>query len=276
MKIITYLVFLLSMFMAHAQSDQEVLHLGIIPRDWIRLTETDSGLIVYNTCKKGNKSITIHHNDHRALAVEIKELHKQNVFDIVRGNAQSNNDSLAINLWNGETMPNGTIITGVLWFKWYDEQNGIGTWYTYFTDSQVKYVAMEKVMEYPIIDQPCNECWEVEQCTLYTASGTIRSVLENYIQNGESTDIQKHNITVNLKEQTTTNNPNDISLIIDVWLHYDSTNSYVKDLALKALKLNRKLSQIVINHRISSLKKWRRRDSKLKYELNLLLEKLDE
>jgi len=141
----------------YAENDVD---LNTLPQEWIRLSESENGLIIYNSCDGGNLLIrlTAENNKPGILMYGRQEDYE---FEIVDSNWTDN--TIKINaFWKGSVEPQD------FEFVWIDKEKGLGRWITTyqssgFTEDHI-FVTAEKQGNYPVIDQPCTDCWAEEDC----------------------------------------------------------------------------------------------------------------
>jgi hypothetical protein len=86
----------------------------------------------------------------------------------------------------------------------------------------------------------------------------IKKIFENYIKQEESTDSpdNKNLMISSLKSLTNVSNPDDLELLINVWMYYDPTDFPSRELVCDVLKKNKRESIKAIKTRIKQKKKW--------------------
>ena len=124
------------------------------PAEWVQLTETDSGFIIYNSCDQGNLLMSIT-NEKNMIGLFMHGM-QEDYFLQILGAVQSN-DTIRIKAkWpdSGEEE--------VLKFVWIDKAKGVGEIISSSENgnsSEVILVTQDKQKYFPIVNQPCRECW---------------------------------------------------------------------------------------------------------------------
>jgi len=129
------------------QPERRTFDLTTLPPDWIYLTKTDSGNVIFNSCDGGNSLVTItrvqdslglfFHGEQEDLAFK------------VLSSSIGNGDTVVI-----QTSGPGASPPQIFTFLWTDIEKGLGLW------NQRTYVASNHKADYKDIYQPCSECWE--------------------------------------------------------------------------------------------------------------------
>ncbi len=86
----------------------------------------------------------------------------------------------------------------------------------------------------------------------------IQKIFENYIKYDESTDSpdNKDLMTISLKSLTKVSNPDNLELLINVWMYYDPTDFPSRELVLEVLMKNKSESLDAVIKRMKNKKKW--------------------
>lgn len=264
------LILLMFSLTVNSQTVERKINLSTLPSDWVRLTETDSGLVIYNICEAGNRLLTITQEKDKfgILLHGLQEDYSYEVLEVLQGN-----DIIEIKAkWkNSEQLQNFK-------FSWFDSKNGIGIWETTFFSGRTdkyKFSTFERQFYFPIVDQPCSECWG-DECDYFPIE-KIKKIFMNYVKFSESTDSQKDKVemesSLNLLRKL--NNPNDIKLVLNVWLYYDPTDFPSRQLAYKVLKQSKELSILAIKHRMENPRKGESVESAPFSDLTGLLKNLE-
>ena len=269
MKISVALILLIFSVTVNCQTIEKSFDLGSLPYDWVRLTETDSGLVIYNTCDAGNRLLTIlqEKDKYGILLHGLQEDYSYEVLD-----AYQVNDIIEIKAkWkNSEHLQNFR-------FSWFDRKNGIGIWETtYFSGrtDKYKFSTFERQFFYPIVDQPCTECWG-DECD-YVPIEKIKRIFSDYVEFNESTDSSKDKgeMEKSLNRLRKLKNPNDIKLVLNVWMYYDPTDFPTRQLTYRILIENRERSILAIKHRMENPRKGESSDNAPFSDLTGLLNNL--
>ncbi len=106
----------------------------------------------------------------------------------------------------------------------------------------------------------------------------IEAIFNEYIKYSESTDSEENKkaMTKSLNSLNRVTKPEDLELLLNVWMYYDPTDYPTRVLVFKVLKQNDKDSQSAIKARIKNKKDWEEEDGAPYSELKYLLHKLEE
>ena len=106
---------------------------------------------------------------------------------------------------------------------------------------------------------------------------TIQVIFEEYIKYEVSTDSQenKDKILKSLNSISKTEDPNDLELLINVWMYYDPTDFPTRDYVYKILKSSKPESIEAIKCRIKNKKTWEKDDRAPYSELKELIKELE-
>jgi hypothetical protein len=135
------------------------IDLSLWPLDWVRLTETDSSTIIFESCDGGNMIITVDPTDSTLL------FHgQQEDITYVFIEAGLASDSTLHFIFGKDKKQD------VFTFQWIDKERGIGLWelrpyYLDLESHQVQFVSKQKEGNFNLFEQPCRECWDDEFCT---------------------------------------------------------------------------------------------------------------
>jgi len=105
----------------------------------------------------------------------------------------------------------------------------------------------------------------------------IRYVFDDYTKSEESTDSQddKDLLTKSLKSLTVVTIPEDLELLINVWMYYDPTDFPSRGLVYEVLKENKTVSIEAVIKRINNKKEWESDDTAPYSDLVELLKRLE-
>jgi len=154
MKLIGLILFITTLLISCQETHNEPFDLMTIPENWVRLTENDGNLIVYNSCDAGNLLLSISNSDKKQELL----LHgQQEDYDFTISNSRKLNDTVFIDAkWKG------TDDKQSFKFIWTDKESGLGRWITAYSNgftSDNIFVISEKQNNFERVDQPCRECW---------------------------------------------------------------------------------------------------------------------
>ena len=139
--------------------EEKAFDLSVLPKDWVRLTSTDSGLVVFNSCDGGNLLVSIlkNNNSYKLLLHGTQE---DDEFDILETTIGANDTVFFKAEWiNSDEKQDFK-------FVWRDKEKKQAHWITTFSSGFTMnfiFVAGDQQTNYPKIDQPCKECWG-EEC----------------------------------------------------------------------------------------------------------------
>ena len=105
----------------------------------------------------------------------------------------------------------------------------------------------------------------------------IKNIFDDYVKYQESTDSQedKNLMTKSLESLNKLTDPNELDILINVWMYYDPTDFPSRNLVYKILENSRPESVKAVKTRISNKKDWETDDTAPYSELNDLLKQLD-
>jgi hypothetical protein len=143
------------------KSEEKPFDIEKLPKEWIRLLETDTTNIIYNKCDGGNKLLSIisEEDGFRLLVHGQQEDLKYGIIDtsITHGN----NIKLRVGSSQGTKEQ-------IFVLKWLDENKGLASWRTTYLpgyDAMTEiFTTKEFKFSYVEITQPCIECWTEEEC----------------------------------------------------------------------------------------------------------------
>lgn len=142
------------------ESERKTLYdVKTLPTEWVRLTKTSEGLVVYNTCDAGNLLLTITHTGKKS-EIFLHGQQEDQEFEILNA-YQTKNDTIVV-----KTKWKGTRTAQDFKFIPAEKEKHLGRWITTYPSGMTSnniFVTTEKQMHYPKIDQPCKECWG-EEC----------------------------------------------------------------------------------------------------------------
>ncbi|MEM6736896.1 MAG: hypothetical protein AAF620_12605 [Bacteroidota bacterium] len=150
------------------QDTLQPIDLSSLPTDWIRLTETDSSYIIFESCDGGNKLLTINPEDSIILAHgqqqdlpykfnEVGIAPSSTIYFKIEGNSNMAPFSL----------------------KWIDKDNKTAIWTTGHNPLSgpinEAFITNDREGEYTKVKQPCRECWEDEFCDEIELTREVKS-----------------------------------------------------------------------------------------------------
>jgi hypothetical protein len=185
MKIVIAVILLIFSVTLKSQTVEEFLELKSIPSDWVRLTETDSGLIIFNTCDAGNRLLTIFRENGK-YGILLHGLQEDYSYEVLAVNQMNEIIEIKAKWKDSEQLQNFK-------FSWFERENGIGIWETtYFSGrtDKYKFSTFDRQFQYPMVDQPCIECWG-EECE-FISTEKIKRIFNDYVNYNESTDSQRN------------------------------------------------------------------------------------
>lgn len=105
----------------------------------------------------------------------------------------------------------------------------------------------------------------------------IKNIFDDYVKYQESTDSEddKDSMTKNLESLNKVTDPNELDILINVWMYYDPTDFPCRNLVFKILENSRPESITAIKTRIKNKKEWEMDDTAPYSELNDLLRQID-
>ncbi len=280
MKILGLTISFLLLFTSCKETKKETFDLNSFPKEWVRLTDKDGKLVVYNSCDAGNLLLTISN--------------KRDHFELLLHGQQEDYDFKILET----TQLNDTIFLKAKWknsdekqdfkFFWTDKEKGLGrlitTYSSGFTSDNL-FVTGDKQTNYEKFDQPCRECWgdecdEIEKDLekIDKPIEAIKKVFDDYVKYQESTDSQENKdlMTNSLKSLDKVKEPDELEILINIWMYYDPTDFPSRDLVFNVLQKNRPESIQAIKTRINNKKEWETDNTAPYSELNYLLKQLDE
>jgi len=155
MKIFTLILLIISLNISCKRSNEQEFELNDFPKEWINLTNSSKGYIIYNDCEMGNLKISIN-NLNGKYQLLLHGTQEDDDFDILE--VQQSNDTIKLN-----ALRKGFNQTQIFSFIWIDKQKNIGKWVTTYSENEnvVNYIVTESRFQknYESVEQPCVECW---------------------------------------------------------------------------------------------------------------------
>lgn len=126
-----------------------------LPTEWVELTKTDSGMIIFNSCDAGNLLISLSKvKDTTGLLMHGTQ--EDDDFIVLRS-ALIENDTVLVNVkrrgWDEKQD---------FKFVWVDKTKQIGKWMsTFYEKNHVEYICVtaDRQKDFKTVNQPCRECW---------------------------------------------------------------------------------------------------------------------
>lgn len=254
-------------------------NLANLPAEWVQLTKTDSGYIVFNSCEMGNTLLTISKKkDHPGLFLSGTQ--EDNNFDILE--SQQANDTVFI-----KTRWKDSKEIQDFKFVWVDKAKQIGRWITLFSNGYLNnnvYVTAAAQTHFPKVDQPCRECYGEDECNFLASLenvdahpvDSIKRIFDDYKDNDEGIDSRENKIIMTraLEHLQTVSDTTALELLVNVWMYYDPTDFPTRDLVNRVLKQNKAASIKAVKRRQQKKQPWESEDSAPFSELNYLLSEL--
>lgn len=279
MKILGLIISFLLLFTSCKQAKKENFDLNSFPKEWVRLTDKDGKLVVYNSCDAGNLLLTISNKrDHFELLLHGQQ--EDYDFEILE-TTQLNDTIFLKEKWKGSDEKQD------FKFFWANKEKGLGRFITTYSSgftSDNLFVTGDKQTNFEKFEQPCRECWG-EECDeiekdiekIDKPIEAIKKVFVDYVKHKESTDSEdnKDLMTNSLKLLDKVTEPNELEILINVWMYYDPTDFPSRDLVFNVLQKNLRESIQAIKIRINNKREWETDDTAPYSELNYLLKQLE-
>jgi hypothetical protein len=256
------------------QSTAGFFDLNTIPKEWVRLTEKNGKYIVYNSCDSGNLLLTISKKGEK-FGLLLHGQQEDYQYEILESIEVLDTVFIYAN-WVDSNIKQD------FKFFWTNKERGIGRWVmqnsrgTLFDNT---FIAAERQNDFEKVDQPCRECWgdECDTIKIEHPIFSIKRVFDEYMQYQESTDSQKDKelMTKSLKSIVKLSDPNELDILVNVWMYYDPTDFPCRTLVYDILENSRPESIEAVKNRIRLKKNWETDDKAPYSELNGLLKRLD-
>lgn len=238
-------------------SEDKLFDVAELTGEWVALTESDSGMIVFNPCDAANMSMTIFKTDSTYL-MEIEEGH-EGMRAIISSATVNKGDTvtLKVNVLDWEAQY-------TYQFKWTDKSKGLANWISIFGENS-KYISTivsgEFADNYPVVEQPCEECWEEDDCAHWATDAAIKDIkriFTEYTQSGESVDSKedKKLMVSSLNKIKIAPDSTEYRLILDVWMYYDPTDFDDEANISRILMIDRAKSVAAILTRMAHKEDW--------------------
>lgn len=154
MKFLLLALLTILLYTSCSKTTGENFDIRSLPSEWVKLTETDSGLVIYNSCDQGNLMVSITHQNNMTGLFMHGML--EDYFLRVVG-AVLVDDTIKIKAkWpdSGESEE--------LKFVWIDKDKELSMLISQADNgqsSQVILVSQDEQSNFRIVNQPCRECW---------------------------------------------------------------------------------------------------------------------
>jgi hypothetical protein len=150
------------------QNVEKEFDMKSLPAEWVKLTKTDSGLIIFNSCDAGNLLMTITNRNNK-IGLIMHGQQEDYTLEVLSA-IQTEKDTVKIQArWEDAKE------LYELKFIWIDKNNGLGRLISTSTNgisSDKTFVMLEKQNDFLIVNQPCRECWG-DECDEFTKNDTI-------------------------------------------------------------------------------------------------------
>jgi hypothetical protein len=245
--------------MACKSVKKEPFNLASLPADWVKLTKTDSGLIIYNSCNMGNALLTI--------------TNKQNKPGILLHGTQ---EEYEWEILECSQITNDTVLIQARWkdsqelqdfkFVWEDKTKHLGRWITNYGKHTSNEIFVTAVNQNTVskFDQPCRECFEEGECELaeklkYIADHpveSIKKVFERY-KYTDPTDskFDMNAMEIGLANLHTISDTATLDLLVNIWMYYDPTDFPTRKLIDTVFKQNKPASIQAVKKRMEIKRK---------------------
>lgn len=224
---------------------KEPFNIASLPADWVQLTKTDSGFIIFESCDMGNALLTITNKQNKP-GILIHGTQEDYEFDILETYLSINDTVIIKARWTGSKELQD------FKFLWADKAKQWGRWITNYHGEHISdevFVTARNQNNIPKVDQPCRECWDEEECNYLEQLkhieahpvDTIKRIFEEYVKTTEATDspINKDFMTRALYNLQNVSDTAALDLLVNVWMYYDPTDFPTRPLVDTVLKQNK-------------------------------------
>ena len=173
MKNLIVAISILIGFVACKQNNtKKQFNLSALPAEWIRLTKTDTGYIIYNSCDAGNLLFSITYKPQPSLLMHGQQ--EDDSLDILDC-YQVTNDTVILHARNRVYNKFQDVK-----FIWSNKEKQLGHFISIFPDGgrlDQLFVSDKKQKIFPVYNQPCRECWgdECDSIVNKTTSQSVKS-----------------------------------------------------------------------------------------------------
>ena len=150
------------------QNAEKEFDMRTLPSEWVRLTKTDTGLIIFNSCDAGNLLMTIT-NKNNTIGLFMHGEQEDYTLQILSA-VRTNNDTVKIKAKCTDSEE-----INELKFVWIDQTKGMGRLISRSVNgiaSDETFVISDRQKDFPTVNQPCRECWG-DDCEEFTKNDTI-------------------------------------------------------------------------------------------------------
>lgn len=121
----------------------------VFPKEWVRLTENNGKLIIYNSCDGGNLLLTIKKKGEN-FGLLLHGQQEDYDYEILESTQLGDTIFIKAKWTDSETKQDFK-------FFWTNKENGIGRWITTHFDEIL--VLADRQNDFEKVEQPCRECW---------------------------------------------------------------------------------------------------------------------
>ena len=170
MRILRLSILVIMILTSCKQNVEKEFDMKNLPTEWVKLTQTDTGLIVFNSCDAGNLLMTIT-NKNNKIGLFMHGQQEDYTFEILKAIQTKSDTVKIITKWTDSE----DIIE--LKFFWIDQSKGLARLISKSTNgiaSDEIFVAADRQKDFPTVDQPCREC-RGDECHEFAKNDTINS-----------------------------------------------------------------------------------------------------
>lgn len=135
--------------------EEKSFNLASLPQDWVMLTPKGNGYVVYNSCDSGNPLLTLSH-DKATTTLLLHGQQEDYEFEVLKAYTGSNDTIVLKAKWKGAEQLQD------FKFIWKDKAKKLGRWITTYDTGHIAdqvFVPANLQNQYPVVNQPCRECW---------------------------------------------------------------------------------------------------------------------
>ena len=274
MRINGLTLILLTFLISCKQGPAIPFDLNTFPKEWVRLTDKNDKLIIYNSCDAGNLLLTISKKGEK-FGLLLHGQQEDYDYEILESTQLGDTVFIKTKWTDSDTKQDFK-------FFWTNKEKGLGRWITAYFGGKTRdytFVLADRQNDFEKVDQPCRECWgdECDEIEKEKPILSIKKVFDDYVKYQESTDSQddKDLMTKSLESLNKLTDQNELDIIINVWMYYDPTDFPSRNLVYKILENSRPESIKAVKTRINNKKGWETDDTAPYSELKDLLKQLD-
>lgn len=255
-------------------------HLANLPAEWVQLTKTDSGYIVFNSCEMGITLLTISKKKNNP-GLFLSGIQEDYNFEILESH-QLNDTVFIKTRWKDSKEIQD------FKFVWVDKAKQIGRWITQFSNGTLNdnvYVTATAQNHFPKVEEPCRNCNSVEVCNFIARLenvnahpvDSIKRIFDDYVNSTDPSATQEDKIamTRGLERLQTVSDTAALNLLVNVWMYYDPTDFPTRDLINRILKQNKTASIKAVKRRQQNKQTGEMEDNAPFSELDYLLSELE-